>query len=413
MPIELFELEQDEISILGAKYKRGEIFQFKDVPLVTVEANKNRDIISEKDAIDIAATLPLRPISDDHKDRHMIGIFTDARYVPQPEGFDKPQVFTSGLIYAKHSRKELIDGFRAGEKSLSIEATADKANCTICGKWFDDQSEYCPHLKSRHVYGGYRRFNGMRSTGGGVVDEPAGTNTRIKSSNVYVLASEEVEGREFSDEERTELAKRGEARPDGSYPIVNEDDCKNAVKAWGRGGATEADKEHIIKRAKALGAEDCLPKDWIKSKTEEKYMTEDEVKTEDKVADEAEKKELKKENEELKAKLDKALLELQAKSESEATLTAKIDEVAKEHEKTKVELKASMELNRKMFLVNAGVLTEDEWESQKDTVMAMESKGVELLASKAKKTNEKPNMLQGGIQNPTPPAQTKPKLVLK
>lgn len=429
MPIQLIELEEDEISILGSKYKRGEIYRFKDVPLVTVEANKNRDIISERDAMDIASTLPLRPISDDHQDRNMIGIFTEARYVPRPDGFDKPQVFTDGLIYAKHTSKETIEGFRAGNKSLSIEASADKASCTICGKWFDDQAEYCKHLKSKGVYGGYRRFTGMRSTGGGVVDEPAGSNTRIRAGNVSILASyeSEIEGREFSDEERKELAKEDKALPDGSYPIVTEEDCKNAVRAWGRGGATEADKAHIIKRAKDIGAESCLPEDWIKAERQaidaaekiqkEKDMSEQEaaIKPADDVVAE-EKQKMQKEVDELKAKLDDALAKLQQKEADETAANAKITELNTEVEAKKVELQASLESNRKMFLVNAGIFTEEEWVTQKETVMAMDNKGVELFASVAGKTKrpiEKPVMLQGAVQNPLTPAEPKPKLVLK
>lgn len=66
----------------------------------------------------------------------------------------------------------------------------------------------------------------------------------------------------FSSEKRSELAKKGFAQPDGSYPIVTVGDLKNAVKAWGRGGAKASDKAHIKKRARALGAEAELPEEW-------------------------------------------------------------------------------------------------------------------------------------------------------
>jgi len=66
----------------------------------------------------------------------------------------------------------------------------------------------------------------------------------------------------FTAEERADLAKKGQAKPDGSYPIRNVADLKNAISAWGRGGATASDKSWIIKRARALGATSELPEDW-------------------------------------------------------------------------------------------------------------------------------------------------------
>lgn len=66
----------------------------------------------------------------------------------------------------------------------------------------------------------------------------------------------------FTAEERKNLAEKGQAKPDGSYPIRNASDLKNAVSAWGRGGATASDKAWIIKRARALGATSELPENW-------------------------------------------------------------------------------------------------------------------------------------------------------
>ena len=65
--------------------------------------------------------------------------------------------------------------------------------------------------------------------------------------------------REFSDEKRAELADKGFALPDGSYPIENVEDLKNAIKAYGRAKDQGAAAKHIEKRAKALGAEDLIP----------------------------------------------------------------------------------------------------------------------------------------------------------
>lgn len=75
------------------------------------------------------------------------------------------------------------------------------------------------------------------------------------------------EKRNYSKAQREEMAKKGEARPDGSYPIADVADLKNAIQAWGRGGATAADKAHIKKRARALGATDQLPENWKELET--------------------------------------------------------------------------------------------------------------------------------------------------
>lgn len=68
--------------------------------------------------------------------------------------------------------------------------------------------------------------------------------------------------RDFSEEERRRLAKSGAAMPDGSFPIVTKDDLANAVQAIGRAKNPDAAKRHIIKRARALGAEEMLPESW-------------------------------------------------------------------------------------------------------------------------------------------------------
>lgn len=66
----------------------------------------------------------------------------------------------------------------------------------------------------------------------------------------------------YSPDKRDELAKSGAAMADGSYPIVDATDLKNAVASFGRAKDQDATKAHIIKRARALGATDDLPEDW-------------------------------------------------------------------------------------------------------------------------------------------------------
>jgi len=73
-----------------------------------------------------------------------------------------------------------------------------------------------------------------------------------------------AEFKDFSEEKRQELAKKGWALPDGSFPIESVQDLRNAVQAYGR--AKEENKAkvraHIRKRARALNRPDLVPESW-------------------------------------------------------------------------------------------------------------------------------------------------------
>ncbi len=68
--------------------------------------------------------------------------------------------------------------------------------------------------------------------------------------------------REFSSKERQSAASSGAALPDGSFPIKNKGDLKNAIQAIGRAKNPAKAKAHIKSRARALGASDMLPDTW-------------------------------------------------------------------------------------------------------------------------------------------------------
>ena len=79
-----------------------------------------------------------------------------------------------------------------------------------------------------------------------------------------------IEKKDYSTEERKGMADKGEALPDGSYPIKTAKDVENAVADFGRANGSATDKAHIVARAKAIGCEDCLPDDWTGGKAAEK-----------------------------------------------------------------------------------------------------------------------------------------------
>lgn len=67
---------------------------------------------------------------------------------------------------------------------------------------------------------------------------------------------------EFTDDQREKLAEKKQAMPDGSYPIRNRKDLKNAIQAYGRSKNKQKTKAWIKKRARELKAEDLLPDAW-------------------------------------------------------------------------------------------------------------------------------------------------------
>ena len=63
----------------------------------------------------------------------------------------------------------------------------------------------------------------------------------------------------YDTEQRKEMASKGLALPDGSFPIKNLEDLKNAIQAYGRAKDQAKAAKFIAKRAKALGADDLIP----------------------------------------------------------------------------------------------------------------------------------------------------------
>lgn len=71
--------------------------------------------------------------------------------------------------------------------------------------------------------------------------------------------------RDFNADARKKAAKSGAALPDGSFPIENEGDLKNAIQAIGRAKDPAAAKAHIKSRAKSLGLSNLIPSEWSAS----------------------------------------------------------------------------------------------------------------------------------------------------
>lgn len=68
--------------------------------------------------------------------------------------------------------------------------------------------------------------------------------------------------KDYSEKERQALARRDMALPDGSFPIVTVADLRNAIQSVGRSSNYSKARNHIIRRAEALGRTDLLPEEW-------------------------------------------------------------------------------------------------------------------------------------------------------
>jgi hypothetical protein len=100
----------------------------------------------------------------------------------------------------------------------------------------------------------------VKQNGGDAAAETG--KTAVAAAKIEVPAGDGVAKKDYSDDDRKDMAAKGEALKDGSFPIKDKSDLENAVKAFGRAKNKAAAKRHIIKRAKALKATDLLPADW-------------------------------------------------------------------------------------------------------------------------------------------------------
>lgn len=67
---------------------------------------------------------------------------------------------------------------------------------------------------------------------------------------------------DMNQSQRDKLAAKGQALPDGSFPIRNRADLHNAIQAIGRAKDPAKAKAFIKKRAAALNALSMIPAGW-------------------------------------------------------------------------------------------------------------------------------------------------------
>ena len=99
-------------------------------------------------------------------------------------------------------------------------------------------------------------------------------NKMKEESSSYMLQTldnSEAELAVITRKKRMELAKDKKALPDGSFPIRNVSDLKNAVQAYGRAkpGKRGLVRRHIVKMARQLDRKDLVPENWKEASIED------------------------------------------------------------------------------------------------------------------------------------------------
>jgi len=158
----------------------GELLKFTGARLCLSGRNANGDGISDEGLHELASTLSLMALDDEHISNKVIGFFINPRV-------ENSALYTDGLVYARRF-PEISRDIISGAKKLSIEANAMKASCSECNKVFDRPSEYCEHLRGRPANGATRWLSGLKAIGGGATYTPA-YNTAFDENGFTMIAS--------------------------------------------------------------------------------------------------------------------------------------------------------------------------------------------------------------------------------
>lgn len=179
-------------------------------------------------------------------------------HVDRPIGSNKYKDPKGGLTAAGRSKfkRETGANLKPGVKNYNDASLADKKRWISWASRFYGRSTY-PPLKD--AKGRPTRFALTAAAWGEPV--PSTEQEARKIAAKARARSAELAKRDFTDDQRAKLAEEGKAQPDGSYPIVNREDLRNAMRAIGRSKNRALTIRHIKRRAKEMGVSN-LP-EWI------------------------------------------------------------------------------------------------------------------------------------------------------
>jgi hypothetical protein len=189
------------------------------------------------------------------------------RVYKEEDGGWEPTAYSIGMMYADAEKIDMKEHEMDAEETMDMnnEMDMDKAKKPNYEDMIKPRrggsTPANPRLYARIQREAKDKFDVYPSAvaNGWVVQEYKRRGGTYKADGI------EAEKREFSSGTRERMAEAGTAMPDGSFPIANANDLRNAIQSVGRAKNYEAAKRHIIRRARALGMTDMLPEDWRNS----------------------------------------------------------------------------------------------------------------------------------------------------
>lgn len=276
--------------------------------------NENGHIFPLADLTDAVKSIASKPLNMLHHGDYIVGAFAAAEMVWPTSGGPKVEAtsaverpFVEALsAFWRHQFPEEYDlvqrAHDEGALYYSMEAIPQTLNCTVDGCQFKEtpvaydgrtSDTYCDHMNAPRgqkilnkpnfgagaliippVRPGWKKadISELTTLLNQVADEAEAVYAQLQVDLPHLDARSwesmmhliMLQARDFDTERRQKLAKEGKAMPDGSYPIENIEDLKNAIQAVGRApdAKRSAVRQHIMKRAKALGHPELIPKDW-------------------------------------------------------------------------------------------------------------------------------------------------------
>ena len=206
-------------AMFGATLPSGEIVKFTNAILCRSEVNKNHDGMTTDGIQQLADSLPLMPLDIEHRQKQIVGFFTAARAVDWHQSTGSVvtggALSTDGVIYAGRF-PDVAAGVSSGKLKLSVESWASRAVCGECSEVFDRPSLYCAHLKEKKAT---RWLFDLKAAGGGVTENPAGTDTAFSAENGFVVIASSAEAAVAPPDDELE-----------AEPTVNDDTKKKKKK---------------------------------------------------------------------------------------------------------------------------------------------------------------------------------------
>jgi hypothetical protein len=274
------------------------------------EPNSNGHLFPLDELQQAKATLVGKPLNMLHREHYIVGYFAAVQLV-HANGMDyEDNDVALAAAEAEHPYVEALAGMwhhrfpeeffqirRAhhdGTLFFSMETVPEKVSCPTCQHLavyagFESDT-YCAHMQGAV---GPKVLHNPVFNGGAIIIpplKPGWNRADITAISQLISSAPEAPAvhdqvaiqapelgpreweqvmaqiillsRTFKTDTRNKLADKGKAMPDGSFPIVNSKDLKNAIRAIGRAKDPTAAKQHIKKRAAALGLTKWIPPGW-------------------------------------------------------------------------------------------------------------------------------------------------------